>query len=117
MSQRSGSYPPTHASTRAATRNSAGGCGVSGDRAYGLAHDADPQPGKATPSAQARTRRALNGVETSAGPAPGHRPVPGVTGPAARHGCGPAPLPGKSPVSRRDGHRPPTERRKERTMS
>jgi len=44
-------------------------------------------------------------------------PGPGVTGPAARHGCGPAPLPGSSPTSRRDSHRPPTERREERNMS
>jgi len=44
-------------------------------------------------------------------------PGPGVTGPAARHGCGPAPLPGSSRTSRRDSHRPPTERREERNMS
>ncbi len=44
-------------------------------------------------------------------------PGPGVTGPATRHGCGPAPLPGSSRTSRRDSHRPPTERREERNMS
>src|SRR5262245_17299175 len=57
--------------------------------------------------------------QTAAGHAASARspPGPGATDPAARHGCGPAPLPGSSRTSRRDSHRPPTERRKERNMS
>jgi hypothetical protein len=37
-------------------------------------------------------------------------PGPGAAGPAVRHGCGPASLPGSSRTSRRDSHRPATER-------
>jgi len=53
-------------------------------------------------------------LQTAAGYAASARssPDPGVTGPAVRHGCGPAPLPGLSRVSRRDGHRPLTETKK-----
>ena len=60
-----------------------------------------------------RTPQTAKGHTASARSPPG----PGATGPAARHGCGPAPLPGSSRTSRRDGHRPPTERREERNMS
>ena len=76
--------------------------------------------------ARASSPRVLTqGPAQPAGPrrqrqARGQRPVtarPGATGPAARHGCGPAPLPGSSRTSRRDSHRPPTERREERNMS
>jgi uncharacterized membrane protein YbhN (UPF0104 family) len=60
-----------------------------------------------------RTPQTAEGHAASARSPPG----PGVTGPAARHGCGPVPLPGSSRTSRRDSHRPPTERREERNMS
>ena len=73
------------------------------------------KPARAHPRAcpASRTPQRAKGHTASARSPPG----PGVTGPAARHGCGPAPLPGSSRTSRRDSHRPPTERRKERNMS
>jgi uncharacterized membrane protein YbhN (UPF0104 family) len=73
------------------------------------------KPARAHPRAcpASRTPQTAKGHTASARSPPG----PGVTGPAARHGCGPAPLPGSSRTSRRDSHRPPTERRKERNMS
>jgi uncharacterized membrane protein YbhN (UPF0104 family) len=73
------------------------------------------KPARAHPRAcpASRTPERAKGHTASARSPPG----PGVTGPAARHGCGPAPLPGSSRTSRRDSHRPPTERRKERNMS
>ena len=73
------------------------------------------KPARAHPRAcpASRTPQRAKGHTASARSPPG----PGVTGPAARDGCGPAPLPGSSRTSRRDSHRPPTERRKERNMS
>jgi hypothetical protein len=73
------------------------------------------KPARAHPRADpaSRTPQAAAGHAASAR----SPPEPGATGPAARHGCGPAPRPGSSPTSRRDGHRPPTERREERNMS
>ena len=91
------------------------------------ARAARPWPATLLPAGhQARARRTAGPgpasrtpTSTAAGHAASARspPGPGVTGPAARHGCGPAPLPGSSRTSRRDSHRPPTERRKERNMS
>jgi hypothetical protein len=73
------------------------------------------KPARAHPTAgpASRTPQAAAGHAASAR----SPPEPGATGPAARHGCGPAPLPGPSRTSRRDSHRPPTERREERNMS
>jgi Lysylphosphatidylglycerol synthase TM region/SPW repeat len=68
------------------------------------------KPARAHPTADPASRI----PQTAAGHAASARspPGPGVTGPAVRHDCGPAPLPGSSRTSRRDSHRPPTERRK-----
>jgi uncharacterized membrane protein YbhN (UPF0104 family) len=77
------------------------------------------QPGIKSARAHPRACPASRTPQTAKGHAASARspPGPGVTGPAARHGCGPAPLPGSSRTSRRDSHRPPTERREERNMS
>ena len=77
------------------------------------------QPGIKSARAHPRACPASRTPQTAKGHAASARspPGPGATGPAARHGCGPAPLPGSSRTSRRDSHRPPTERRKERNMS
>jgi uncharacterized membrane protein YbhN (UPF0104 family) len=77
------------------------------------------QPGIKPARARPRACPASRTPQTAEGHAAGARspPGPGVAGPAARHGCGPAPLPGSSRTPRRDSHRPPTERRKERNMS
>jgi hypothetical protein len=77
------------------------------------------QPGITPARAHPRACPASRTPQTAEGHAASARspPGPGVTGPAARHGCGPVPLPGSSRTSRRDSHRPPTERREERNMS
>ena len=77
------------------------------------------RPGLKPARAHPRAGPASRTPPTAAGHAASARspPEPGATGPAARHGCGPAPLPGSSRTSRRDSHRPPTERREERNMS
>jgi uncharacterized membrane protein YbhN (UPF0104 family) len=68
------------------------------------------KPARAHPTAGPASRT----PQTAKGHAASARspPEPGAIGPAARHGCGPAPLPGPSPTSRRDGHRPPTQTKK-----
>ena len=72
------------------------------------------KPARAHPRAcpASRTRRQRQATQ----PAPGHRPSQGRAVPPPDTAAA-APLPGSSRTSRRDGHRPPTERRKERNMS
>ena len=74
------------------------------------------KPARAHPTADpaSRTPQAAAGHAASARSPPG----PGATGPAARHGCGRRSFPARHErQSRRDSHRPPSERREERNMS